>query len=1108
MRKSKIFHFGKLRVLGSVARLLLGSLGLTIGAHGEYIEPTEAVLLWREWMSEIQREPSLVSTPRIYIMTDREVLQTGPDTAKFQNGRYRMVVADGGVPDIDSDYDAYTDVFEDGNPFAWRDDPELIPRDGMGNPLPIDANIGVLLANGQLLGLATSTLGSGSKAITVRPKTGANVRVVGAPSSGFQRPAALQDYSTEFFYYTQFPGQTIGAYQQFPLSLYHLRKDYPNPQDGNSLETTLVPGVYQVEYPTIVNAPTGKGYVSVAHKLVPNGSLTVGLKRPSWLIRSLSSAESSVKPPVMKTWVNGRLKFDPYLPATLTWDNIAASGLATNMDYIDLYLEDEEGFQISYYYRVNATTSTLSFDNSSPMKLIYGDFVSFLGRTSPPLSVNGNIVMTYRRYGNGQSAADLSSVTVRVPIQMTVSYPSWRREWFPSDVLVDSISGPNADPDGDGLTNQQEFDQGTNPTVPALLVTNPTSTDIAANSATLGGTVVTDPSSTTPVTIYESGVVYSASSINSSPAIDGNGVIRVVAPSPLPFDNVFTVGVTGLAPNTQYSFRAYAITSLGLKYSTPVSTFKTTTLPLVTLPTVTSPTSSIVLAGFPATISANLGGNVTSDGGSTITERGVVYSVTSNNDNPFIGGAGVTKVTGTGTTGTFTVNVAGVQSATTYSFRAYAINAVGTSYTSTIGTFTTFSGPTITSPTHTNVTSSSAKLGGNVTNSGGSAVLQRGVVFSLTSVNSNPVMGGNGVSAFSASSSGTGVFTVNATGLLPGRQYSYKAFAINAVTTAYTSVGTFTTTGTLATVSSPTISSITSTSATLGANVTSDGSSAIVERGFVYAPTAVDSNPNEGDPGVTKVTVAGTTGVYATTLTGLLGNTGYTFKAFVRNGVGIAYGSPYAFFTTFPPLTVNSPTVADVTATTATLGGTVVSDGGTSASERGVVVSLDPNVAPAIGGPGVIKFTGSGTMGVFTVAVTGLQPDSDYYFRAYATNTSGASYSDTASFRTLQIQLLGQSEVQWTSSQEEMLQIQAEGEEESQSIQPQTVPEFVYLKHPSEANDPLDYQIEVSTDASLWQPIDENQWLVEESSESISATWSSANSPPARIFFRVRGTPE
>ena len=100
-------------------------------------------------------------------------------------------------------------------------------------------------------------------------------------------------------------------------------------------------------------------------------------------------------------------------------------------------------------------------------------------------------------------------------------------------------------------------------------------------------------------------------------------------------------------------------------------------------PTVTTPTSANV-----ATTTARLGGNVTSDGGAAITERGVVYALTGTNSNPLIGGTGVVKATTTGTTGVFTVLVTGLTQTTGYSFKAYATNSGGTSYSS-VATFTT-----------------------------------------------------------------------------------------------------------------------------------------------------------------------------------------------------------------------------------------------------------------------------------------------------------------------------------------------------------------------------------------------------------------------------------
>jgi len=103
------------------------------------------------------------------------------------------------------------------------------------------------------------------------------------------------------------------------------------------------------------------------------------------------------------------------------------------------------------------------------------------------------------------------------------------------------------------------------------------------------------------------------------------------------------------------------------------------------LPTVTTPTAiSITGAG------ATLGGKVTSDGGATITERGIVYSVSATNANPLIGGTGVTKVPGVGTTGVFTVDVTRLTAGIVYAFKAYATNNGGISYSySSLGIFTT-----------------------------------------------------------------------------------------------------------------------------------------------------------------------------------------------------------------------------------------------------------------------------------------------------------------------------------------------------------------------------------------------------------------------------------
>jgi hypothetical protein len=188
--------------------------------------------------------------------------------------------------------------------------------------------------------------------------------------------------------------------------------------------------------------------------------------------------------------------------------------------------------------------------------------------------------------------------------------------------------------------------------------------------------------------------------------------------------------------------------------------------------------------------SATLGGNVTADGGATITERGVVYSATATNADPVIGGTGVTKVPAAGTTGVFTASATGLTRATGYSYKAYAINNQGTTYSS-VATFTTSAlPPSVTSPTSSAVTATGATLGGNVTNDGGATITERGVVYSASTANADPIIGGTGVTKVTTTGT-TGAFTIPLTSLSGEVNYRFKAYATNSKGTSYSSVASF-----------------------------------------------------------------------------------------------------------------------------------------------------------------------------------------------------------------------------------------------------------------------------------------------------------------------------
>jgi len=98
--------------------------------------------------------------------------------------------------------------------------------------------------------------------------------------------------------------------------------------------------------------------------------------------------------------------------------------------------------------------------------------------------------------------------------------------------------------------------------------------------------------------------------------------------------------------------------------------------PLVTTTAVTS----ITLTG------ATTGGNVTSDGGASVTARGVAYGTAQNPTS-----ANSTTSNGTGT-GVFTSTLSGLTSSTLYYVRAYATNSIGTAYGNQVS-FTTLAPP-------------------------------------------------------------------------------------------------------------------------------------------------------------------------------------------------------------------------------------------------------------------------------------------------------------------------------------------------------------------------------------------------------------------------------
>jgi uncharacterized protein (TIGR02145 family) len=392
--------------------------------------------------------------------------------------------------------------------------------------------------------------------------------------------------------------------------------------------------------------------------------------------------------------------------------------------------------------------------------------------------------------------------------------------------------------------------------------------------------------------------------------------------------------------------------------------------------------SSTTEANSITTNSALSGGIISSDGGASVSARGVVWGTSSA---PTI--ALTTKTTdGTGT-GTFTSSITGLTSGITYYVRAYATNSVGTKYGSEITLNTAQSVATLAATTTvSSIGATTATSGGNITYNGGATVTVSGIVWSTSS---NPTIT---LSTKTADGASTGAFVSNITGLTPGTLYYVRSYATNSVGTSYGAQTSFTTLNTPTISATVSATSITSSTATIGGAITSDGGAAVTTRGVVYGTSTGSA---------TFSVSSGTgTGTYTINLTGLKPATTYFARSFAINSVGTVYGAETNFTTIAVEPTVSATEAAvSITGSSATSGGTISSNGGSIVTVSGIVWSTTstPTIALAT------KTTNGAATGTYTSSLTGLAPATLYYVRAYATNSIGTAYGPERYFTTLAI---------------------------------------------------------------------------------------------------------
>ena len=195
--------------------------------------------------------------------------------------------------------------------------------------------------------------------------------------------------------------------------------------------------------------------------------------------------------------------------------------------------------------------------------------------------------------------------------------------------------------------------------------------------------------------------------------------------------------------------------------------------------------------------------------------------------------------------------------------------------------------PVVATASISNVTNTTALSGGNVTDDGGTPVIAKGICWNTTP-NASIAL-----SAKTIDGAGTGPFSSNLTGLTTGTTYYVRAYATNSIGTSYGNEIGFvaTTQPTLAVLTTLNAVGITSSSASCGGEITSEGNVSVTARGICWSNSA---NPSMADH---IIPVGNGPGIFTTSITGLAQSTTYHVRAYAINSVGTAWGNDISFTT-------------------------------------------------------------------------------------------------------------------------------------------------------------------------------------------------------------------
>jgi uncharacterized protein (TIGR02145 family) len=374
---------------------------------------------------------------------------------------------------------------------------------------------------------------------------------------------------------------------------------------------------------------------------------------------------------------------------------------------------------------------------------------------------------------------------------------------------------------------------------------------------------------------------------------------------------------------------------------------------------------------------AQVGGNVTNDGGAGVTERGVYWGTSSDPET-----TGTKLVIGNGM-GIFYETLTSLDPGVKYYVKAFATNIKGTTYGNETFFTTVISLPQVVTANPEPLSDTSVSVGGEVTSDGGFEVTERGVFWS-TSPNSHNTgkkeVLGNGI----------GVFSTTLNNLVQGATYYTRAYAKNIKGMAYGNEVSFTTTMVEPSVQTLHTQDISTNFATINGEIISTGGSTITSKGF-YISSQTDAHING-----TRINVDGDEETFLAVVENLLPGQMYYYTTFATNSVGTGYGVELSFTTLGNVPDAVTDGFDELRTNSVTLRGLV------NANRLSTIVQFEYGTSNSYGSSiNADQSPVSDNDVEVTAVITGLLPNTTYHFRVVAQNELGTSYGKDTTFTTV-----------------------------------------------------------------------------------------------------------